>query len=101
MNQNASILDIDYITWVSKVNQDKNGDVVRLVVDDVDAAFHYQAGAYLWSATPSNSSTDFFKGTGHRSSKFGSAVNFTFTGDAVALFGTIGPQNKSVHGQAG
>lgn len=61
LNLQEAILDIDYITWTSSVNQDKGGTLVRSVVDDADPAFHYQAN--VWTSTPSNLST-FYGGTG-------------------------------------
>ncbi|KAF5384275.1 hypothetical protein D9615_003297 [Tricholomella constricta] len=120
MSQHSGVFDIDYITWTSKIDQNKNSTLVRQIVDDADPAFDYSTNP--WSTTPSNLSS-FHSSTGHSASKFGSSFNFTFEvslvldlrrtplnrdpgiyrciglilsiceGDAVSLFGTIGPKN--------
>ncbi|KAF8065229.1 hypothetical protein FPV67DRAFT_1418932 [Lyophyllum atratum] len=99
--ENAAF-DIDYITWTSSVNRDKGGALVRLVMDDADPAFQFQANEWT---TPSNLS-NFNNNTGHAASQLGAFVNFTFTvsdmiltsflceGDAVSLFGSVGPNNS-------
>ncbi|KAF8062296.1 hypothetical protein FPV67DRAFT_1507922 [Lyophyllum atratum] len=97
--ENAAF-DIDYITWTSSVNRDKGGPLVRLVIDDVDPAFQFQTNEW---ATPPNLS-NFSNNTGHAASQLGAFINFTFTdmiltsflceGDAVSLFGSVGPNNS-------
>ncbi|KAG6844326.1 hypothetical protein H0H87_007732 [Tephrocybe sp. NHM501043] len=83
LNQHTDILDIDYITWTSKVDTNKNGTLSRVVKDDFDSAFKYFG---TWS-TASDNLSDFYSNTGH------STLLTGFQGDAVSLYGTIGPSN--------
>ncbi|RDB16554.1 hypothetical protein Hypma_002768 [Hypsizygus marmoreus] len=100
-NSQYNLLDIDYITWTSVVDSSKGGPVAQVFSDDTDHMFKYLP-ANEWSNKPSNSS-GFNGGTGHTTSKSGASFTYTFSGmllhhnptagDAVSLYGTVGPKN--------
>ncbi|KAG6873716.1 hypothetical protein C0995_012180 [Termitomyces sp. Mi166 len=82
LNKDTGILDIDYITWTSAVDPNKNGTLSRTPLDDIDPSFTYYGGT--WSTAPLQAES-FYDNTGHD--------NFCLEGDAVSLYGSVGPSN--------
>ncbi|KAG6860614.1 hypothetical protein C0995_009368 [Termitomyces sp. Mi166 len=92
----------DYLTWVSSVNVEKTGSVNGSVVDDADPAFEKRQGDWL---KPSDVA-DFFDSTGRSrievhhflstsqvNERDRSKNGLRIYGDAVALYGSVGPDN--------
>ncbi|KAG6878473.1 hypothetical protein C0993_006315 [Termitomyces sp. T159_Od127] len=108
LNKNSGSLSVDYITWNVIVDSNKSGTLSRLVLDDIDPSFNYYGGP--WSDLPSHVG-NFSDNTGHSTSTLGSAFNLTFSGkdftivvmrisfdfhmegDAISLYGSVGPNN--------
>ncbi|KAH7927506.1 hypothetical protein BV22DRAFT_1031695 [Leucogyrophana mollusca] len=86
---NAQYLDIDLVVWQSEVGEE--GDqLVAQVVQDTDPSFQFQSPA--WNTNPPD--VNFFNnGTGHSTTTYDATATYTFTGDSVALYGTVGPEN--------
>ncbi|EGO00238.1 hypothetical protein SERLA73DRAFT_180711 [Serpula lacrymans var. lacrymans S7.3] len=85
----SQYVDIDLIVWQSEVGG-ADDQLVTQTVQDTDPSFQYQAPA--WNTNPP--SVNFFNnGTGHSTSTYNASVTYTFTGDAISLYGTVGPQN--------
>jgi len=90
-NNEWQTLDIDSITWSCDVggSNSTNSSLQNTMVDDTDAAFSwFPSGS--WSTNPPNITT-FSQETGHSSSQPNASVNYTFSGNAVSIYGTVGP----------
>jgi len=84
-------LEIDSITWSCDVGgrKDTNSSLQTTTVDDTESAFSWFPHE-SWDTNPSNL-TMFSQKTGHSTSQANASVNYTFSGDAVAIYGTVGP----------
>ncbi|KAJ7308557.1 hypothetical protein DFH08DRAFT_900219 [Mycena albidolilacea] len=90
-NDGQSALDIDSITWSCNIGgrNDTNSSLQNTTVDDTESAFSwFPPGS--WGLNPSNLPM-FSQETGHSTSQPNASVNYTFSGDAVAIYGTAGP----------
>ncbi|KAF9568212.1 hypothetical protein CPC08DRAFT_655086, partial [Agrocybe pediades] len=87
-NQQNNFLDVDYITFQTSVGQDGEDLIVNTFQDD------HPAFVYTPISSWSNSSDTFSwfsGGTGHMTTDPSASVKFTFEGDAIALYGPVGP----------
>ncbi|KAJ7708885.1 hypothetical protein B0H17DRAFT_1031164 [Mycena rosella] len=87
-------LDIDAITWSCDLGAPNASDVTlqNTTVDDTNQAFTYFPHG-SWDMNPANVAS-FAQKTGHSTSLANASVNYTFSGDAVSIYGTTGPQNS-------
>ncbi|TFK20941.1 hypothetical protein FA15DRAFT_101951 [Coprinopsis marcescibilis] len=86
---NGRPIDLDFITWVFPVGRDDE-DLIVKTVQDSDASFKYSP-TVDWHTDPYEAAS-FLGGSGHAAYVAGSTFEFTFEGDAVSLFGPVGPQ---------
>lgn len=87
-NQGSTFVDIDFITWESSVGEDDEQLIVQ-TAQDTDSSFVYTPGN-LWGTNPPNVGT-FSGSSGHGTATPGAFMTYTFTGDAVSLYGPVGP----------
>lgn len=95
-NQGKTFTDLDFITFQSTIGLDSESMIVN-TFQDSDPSFSYYPYS-SWSANPSNLGT-FSGGNGHVSSSAGSYVTYTFQGDAVLLYGPVGPNGAPYSAQ--
>ncbi|KIJ67685.1 hypothetical protein HYDPIDRAFT_83283 [Hydnomerulius pinastri MD-312] len=88
---NNQYVDIDLVVWQSETSPASGSSIETKTIQDTDPNFQYEAPA--WNANPPN--VNFFNnGTGHSTTSYNATATFSFTvSDAVALYGTVGPQN--------
>ncbi|KAJ7483163.1 hypothetical protein FB451DRAFT_1233557 [Mycena latifolia] len=94
MNLEWKTLDIDSITWSCDLGAQNASDasLQKTTVDDTDPAFTwFPQGS--WNKDPP-SLASFSGQTGHSTSHVNASVNYTFSGDAVSIYGTTGPKNS-------
>ncbi|KAJ7132348.1 hypothetical protein C8R44DRAFT_773842 [Mycena epipterygia] len=93
-NADWQTLDIDSITWTCGVGpqNDSESTMQTNTYDDPDSAFTYSPHG-SWDMNPPNLG-DFSEKTAHSTSVVNASVNFTFSGDAVGIYGTTGPNNS-------
>ncbi|KAJ7593854.1 hypothetical protein C8J56DRAFT_925327 [Mycena floridula] len=93
----GTYLDIDCIHWFlesSDTNKQSHGSDaprVQQISQDTESAFTYGPKG-SWNMQPQNLA-QFNDATGHSTSQTGAIVNYTFTGQAVSIYGTIGAAN--------
>jgi len=87
---NNTFVDIDFVTWSSNIGLDSE-KLTDFLVEDSDPAFNYKPSP-AWSTNVVNIGS-FMGGSGHSTSQKNAYVEYTFTGAAVALYGTVGPNN--------
>ncbi|KAJ7079587.1 hypothetical protein B0H15DRAFT_499260 [Mycena belliarum] len=80
-------LDIDFITWTSKVT----GDGKIETVEDTEAQFTYQPSTSWSTDLSSNLLTGFSGNNGHVTLTTGASALISFTGDFITVFGAVGP----------
>lgn len=85
-------LDVDYISWQTSVGNDDEALIVNTYKDS-HPSFSYSP-ASSWG-TPDFVSS-FSGSTGHATTSPGAFAEFTFAGDAVGLYGPVGPNGVSV-----
>lgn len=90
-NNANTYLDVDYVSWQTSVGNDAETLIVN-TYQDSHPAFSY-------SPTSSWGTPDFvssFSGsTGHATTTPGAFAEFTFAGDAVGLYGPVGPSGAA------
>ncbi|KAF9026830.1 hypothetical protein BDZ89DRAFT_952648 [Hymenopellis radicata] len=98
-NSGNMSLDIDCIYWTAEVGEGSYKESPPQLLDDTQSAFTWTPKG-AWTA-PTNDLVKFMNATGHSTTHAGASVNYTFTsyntsyiGDAVSIYGTIGPQNS-------
>ncbi|KAJ7458925.1 hypothetical protein FB451DRAFT_1507056 [Mycena latifolia] len=80
-------LNLDYFWWTTQINS-----LTDVRIRDDSPAFTYQP-VTAWDSDLSNLNLpDFNAGIGHATTQSGANAHFTFVGNRVALYGTIGPQ---------
>ncbi|KAF9568211.1 hypothetical protein CPC08DRAFT_702635 [Agrocybe pediades] len=91
-NQESNILDVDYITFETSVGQDDEELIVNTYQDN-HPAFVYTPDS-SWSK--STDKLSWLSGsTAHATSDPSAITKFTFQGDAVALYGPVGPSGAA------
>jgi hypothetical protein len=85
-----SYVDVDFVTWSSDVSQGTQS-VVDTAVDDWHPAFSYYPTS-AWTTEIAHIGS-FLGGTGHSTSEQNAYVQYSFTGDSVALYGSVGPDH--------
>lgn len=90
-NADASIY-IDYICWWWTLGSgESEKELPPEKNEDTDSQFFWHP-ADAWKNPPSNHS-QFYNETRHFTFQAAASVNYTFSGDAVFIFGTSGPQH--------
>jgi hypothetical protein len=85
-------IDIDFITWETEIGTD--GDVISTsVIQDSDPSFSYSPST-SWT-TDITGLTGFNDSNGHVTFEDSAFATFAFTGDAVALYGAVGPTSSA------
>ncbi|KAJ7458886.1 hypothetical protein FB451DRAFT_1272767 [Mycena latifolia] len=80
-------LNLDYFWWTTEINS-----LTDVRIRDDSPSFTYQP-VTAWDSDLANLDFPAFNaGTGHATTQSGANATFVFTGDRVALYGTIGPQ---------
>ncbi|KJA20057.1 hypothetical protein HYPSUDRAFT_43686 [Hypholoma sublateritium FD-334 SS-4] len=87
-NEQALFLDVDFIMYQTPIGLD-NETLLVTTFQDGDTPFSYSP-ALQWSSTPSNIGM-FSAGSGHVTTSGGAYADITFEGDAIALYGPVGP----------
>ncbi|KAJ7462259.1 hypothetical protein B0H11DRAFT_1735674 [Mycena galericulata] len=91
-NQGTTFVDIDFITWQSSVGEDDEQLIVN-TVQDTDPSFVYTPGN-VWGTNVPNVGT-YSGSSGHGTATPGAFMTYTFTvGDAVSLYGPVGPASS-------
>ncbi|KAF6763165.1 hypothetical protein DFP72DRAFT_874881 [Ephemerocybe angulata] len=88
----GTLVDLDYVTWTVPVGRDDESLIVN-TIQDTDSSFKYTPPE-AWTTNPNNLGT-FSGGSGHTSSQAGAQLQFTFEGDAISLFGPVGPKGAT------
>ncbi|EIW77933.1 hypothetical protein CONPUDRAFT_167921 [Coniophora puteana RWD-64-598 SS2] len=88
-------LDVDMITFESDLQADGLGPLIASIIQDTDSRFQYSSS---WNTSPTNVSL-FSNGTGHATTTSQSSVTLSFTGAAVSIFGSVGPNNGQYQAQ--
>ncbi|TEB40208.1 hypothetical protein FA13DRAFT_1680234 [Coprinellus micaceus] len=91
-NREGRFLDVDTVSWVGSVGTDDEPLIVN-TMQDTHPAFTYTP-TDAWSTSPFNVG-QFAGASGHWTSTPGASVQVTFKGDAIALYGPVGPQAAS------
>lgn len=95
-NEGKTFTDLDFITFQSTVGLDSESMIIN-TFQDSDSSFSYYPSS-SWSTNPSYLGM-FSGGNGHVSSSAGSYVTYTFQGDAVLLYGPVGPNGAPYSAQ--
>ncbi|KAF8904427.1 hypothetical protein CPB84DRAFT_1773014 [Gymnopilus junonius] len=90
-NTGGGSIDIDSVDFEAQVGLPGSVAVQR-TFDDNDSAISYSPSATAWQA---NSDTAFFDGTLHFSQTTGASASLTFSGDAIAIYGTVAPDHAN------
>jgi hypothetical protein len=89
INEGSTFFDIDYVTFETNIGNDDE-DLIVNTFKDTHPSFTYTPSS-AWT-TPALVGT-FQGGSGHATSQPSSQATFTFQGDAVALYGPVGPNS--------
>lgn len=82
---------LDYALWETDIGG-KNAQVSSKDFDDKDSRFQYLPDISYWvSSTSSNQSDGHFNHTVTRSDSSSAVAQFSFTGEAVAIYGALDP----------
>jgi len=87
-NQGTTFVDIDFISWQSSVGEDTEQLIVN-TAQDSDPSFVYTP-ANAWGTNPPSVGT-YSGSSGHATATPGAFLTYTFQGDAVYLYGPVGP----------
>ncbi|KAF5328853.1 hypothetical protein D9619_011705 [Psilocybe cf. subviscida] len=102
MTNLGSQLDIDFLTWQTPVGKTEEGLLAWTDQDTLPSFAYIPASA--WSSSPTNGGM-FSGGSGHVTQTAGAAVEYSFEslvlGDAVAIFGPVGPNGAPYSVQLG
>ncbi|KAL1720434.1 hypothetical protein EV715DRAFT_289397 [Schizophyllum commune] len=82
-------MDIDFITWTAKIGKDT--EPPQTTIQDTNSDFEY-SGTWTTSSDDIPSLSEFKGGTAHQTRDSDSYVTLNFTGQAIDLFGGVGPQ---------
>ncbi|CAK5267184.1 unnamed protein product [Mycena citricolor] len=93
INDSWDTLDIDSITYSCSIKHhgDETSELSTTTVDDTSSAFTYLPHG-AWDVSSPNLPS-FKYATGHSINLANASVNFTFSGDAVSIYGTTGPNH--------
>ncbi|PPQ87445.1 hypothetical protein CVT25_008181 [Psilocybe cyanescens] len=91
-NTGGNPIDIDWVDFEAQVGPP--GTVsVKKTFDDNDPAITYLPSASDWQT---NQNSAFADGSLHFSSTTGASASITFSGDAVAVYGTVSPDHANI-----
>ncbi|KAH6914483.1 hypothetical protein BKA70DRAFT_1369749 [Coprinopsis sp. MPI-PUGE-AT-0042] len=85
---NNKAIDLDFVTWIFPLGDDDE-EVITSTFEDTHPSFKYDSNT-TWAPTTSNVAR-YSGGSVHVSSTAGSSFEFTFEGDAISLYGPVGP----------
>ncbi|KAF7970706.1 hypothetical protein HWV62_23250 [Athelia sp. TMB] len=88
-NRALDFLDLDFITWTADFGTSSE-NASETTIQDTSTQFSYTPTSE-WNTNPTYVS-DFFGQSGHATTTAGAYTTLTFVGDAVQIFGTVGPQ---------
>ncbi|TDL24133.1 hypothetical protein BD410DRAFT_109294 [Rickenella mellea] len=91
-DSNAPFLDVDFIVWETDIGTG-NQTISQQSFEDNQPLFNYQPNPSAWQTNPP--SVQHFSGqNGHVTANASASVNCTFqVGDAIAIYGAVGPTN--------
>ena len=89
---NNKAVDLDFVSWTFAVGEATEEATIS-TFEENHPAFKYDSNDN-WQVDPSNRTT-YSGGTARVASSVGSSFEFTFEGDAVSLFGPVGPNGAS------
>lgn len=85
---NNKAVDLDFVSWTMRVGDDNDDEeVITSTFEDNHPSFKYDTN---WGGDLANTAT-YSGGSAHVASTIGSTFEFTFEGDAISLFGPVGP----------
>ncbi|KAJ3502298.1 hypothetical protein NMY22_g18632 [Coprinellus aureogranulatus] len=85
-------VDVDFVTWTTPVGK-ADEDLIVNTFQESDPSFSYSPPE-AWTSNSPNPAT-FSGGTGRTSAQAGATMKFSFEGDAVALYGPVGPKGAA------
>ncbi|KAF9050012.1 hypothetical protein BJ165DRAFT_1455802 [Panaeolus papilionaceus] len=85
-------VDIDWIDFESQVGE-SGATMLQKTFDDTDAAISYLPSSSNWQT---NSGNNFMGGTLHFSNNPSASAALSFSGDAVAVYGTVAPDHANI-----
>ncbi|GLB37654.1 hypothetical protein LshimejAT787_0407050 [Lyophyllum shimeji] len=91
-NTGGAPIDIDFATLQTQASSSSTKPV-QVTYDDSDPSIQYSPSVSAWSQ---NHDQAFMNGTLHFTSTPGASASITFTGDAVAVYGTVSPDHANV-----
>ncbi|KAH9485090.1 A type blood alpha-D-galactosamine galactosaminidase [Psilocybe cubensis] len=90
-NTGSNPIDIDWVDFEAQIGT--SGTVIKKTFDDNDSAIQYLPSPSDWQT---NQNSAFADGTLHFSSTAGASASITFSGDAVAVYGTVSPDHANI-----
>ncbi|KAF9567970.1 hypothetical protein CPC08DRAFT_702790 [Agrocybe pediades] len=92
-NTGGNPVDLDRIDFQTQIGQ--AGAVgVKKTIDDSDSSIVYSPSPSDWQV---NSNAEFFDGSLHFTNTPGASASLTFSGDAVAVWGTVSPDHADIN----
>ncbi|KAF5326214.1 hypothetical protein D9611_000431 [Ephemerocybe angulata] len=110
--ENGTFLDVDFVTWVTQIGENDKPSRMITVQQDDEEYFQYSGE---WTVPTTSPMETFFGGSGRATGNPTASLKLTFesalassrrlfyssslyTGDAISLFGPVGPQSASRYG---
>jgi len=90
-NTGGGSIDIDSVDFEAQVGQ-PGSVAVQKTFDDNDSTISYLPSTSAWQT---NSNSAFFDGTLHFSETTDASASLTFSGDAIAIYGTVAPNHAN------
>ncbi|KAJ3984758.1 hypothetical protein F5890DRAFT_1514962 [Lentinula detonsa] len=90
-SSSSSPIDIDYVDIQTQIGE-SGSQLTKSTVDDTDPSFIYSP-ASEWSV---NDEDTFFNDTLHYTSGAGASASVTFSGEAVAMYGTVSQDHADI-----
>ncbi|KAF8197847.1 hypothetical protein BJ912DRAFT_1076102 [Pholiota molesta] len=85
-------IDIDWIEFETQVEGSETGNMSMETIDNTNSSIVYSPSA-AWG---SNTNADFFNGTLSFTQTPGASASLTFTGGAIAVYGTVSPDHANI-----
>jgi len=86
-----SLIDLDWVVFETQIGS-ANSTITATTIDDSSPAIAYLPTPADWSADPAQGS---FNNTLHYTQTGGAQAQFAFNGEAVAIFGTVSPDQAN------
>ncbi|KZT72234.1 hypothetical protein DAEQUDRAFT_723438 [Daedalea quercina L-15889] len=91
MNEGGGPVDLDSLVFETKAGT-TGGSVTNTTIDDANSSVKYGPNSNSWIST---NGTDYFDKTLHYSTTNGAYATLSFTGNAVAVYGTVDPTHAN------